>query len=184
MWHVLVTPTLLIPLNHWMQSHSNTELFLNWLNTFPSTLIISTIPILNMHVLVLITLYKCVHAYLEKYPDKMYNDVFPWTVKSVLNSPAHCFAHNPLFFAHGTQSLPQISCISMSCISMSCIRDPDSLCCPLTKSSTIGCSMIKCAWGASHNVPTHCAQHNGTQPSHIHERVFYPISIFTKELSF
>ena len=98
MWHVLVTPTLPIPLNHWMQSHSNTELFLNWLNTFPSTLIISTIPILNMHLLVLITLYKCVHAYLEKYPDKMYNDVFPWTVKSVLNSPAHCFAHNPLFF--------------------------------------------------------------------------------------
>ena len=50
-----------------------------------------------MHLLVLITLYKCVHAYLEKYPDKMYNDVFPWTVKSVLNSPAHCFAHSPLF---------------------------------------------------------------------------------------
>ena len=88
-----------------------------------------------MHLLVLITLYKCVHAYLEKYPDKMYNDVFPWTVKSVLNGPAHCFAHHPLFFVHGTQNLPQISCIS----------DPDSLCCPLTRSYTVECSMTKCA---------------------------------------
>ena len=162
MWHVLVTPTLLIPLNHWMQSHSNTELFLNWLNTFPSTLIISTIPILIMHLLVLITLCKCVHAYLENIQTKCITMCFLgqsnqfWIAQPTVLHTAHSFAHD-------TQNLPQISCIS----------DPDSLCCPLTRSSTVGYSMTKCTCRASHNVPTHLAQHNGTQPSHIHGREFF-----------
>ena len=173
MWHVLVTPTLLIPLNHWMQSHSNTELFLNWLNTFPSTLIISTIPILNMHLLVLITLYKCVHAYLENIQTKCIRMCFLgqsnqfWIAQPTVLHTAHfCPRHSK-----SAQNIMH--------------QWPRQLVLPSNKVFLqLGTLWQKCACRASHNVPTHCAQHNGTQPSHIHERVFYPISIFTKELSF